>query len=201
MPESEVAQRLLAAATAVIEESGEASLRVQEIVDVAGVQAPVLYRHFGNREGLVQSSILARYITELTDETTAFSLLTSAAESEKEFRSNLDALVRSAADPSRREHRRARLEVIASSMSRPELSEMIRSAQASAYAPAVEALSDAQKRGWIRPEVEPVSFVAWASSSMLGLAAVEQYGTDPDPAGWWLDHMAEAIAVMLFGDS
>jgi AcrR family transcriptional regulator len=200
MPESDVARRLLDAASEVIESSGEASLRVQEIVETAGVQAPVLYRYFGNREGLVQSVHLARFLRELTDEAEVFAILARAAGSKEEFRSHFDGLVRAAADPARRDRRRTRLEVLGSAMSRPELSELIGKVQSSTYGQVVDALIEAQKHGWIRAEVEPVSFVAWASSTMLGLAAVEHYGASADPAEWWTRYQVEACRAILFGD-
>ncbi|CAB4324446.1 MAG: TetR family transcriptional regulator [Actinobacteria bacterium] len=199
MPESEVAQRLLAAASEVIETSGEASLRVQEIVEIAGVQAPVLYRHFGNREGLVQSAHLARFIRELADEGEMFSILAGQADSKEEFRAHFDTLVHAAAHPSRRERRRTRLEVLGSAMSRPELSELISRVQASTYSKVVDTIASAQARGWVRADVEPVSFVSWASSAMLGLSAVEHYGASANPETWWIRYHSEACAAILFG--
>ena len=199
MPESEVAQRLLAAASEVIETSGEASLRVQEIVEIAGVQAPVLYRHFGNREGLVQSAHLARFIRELADEGEMFSILAGQADSKEEFRAHFDTLVHAAAHPSRRERRRTRLEVLGSAMSRPELSELISRVQASTYSKVVDTSASAQARGWVRADVEPVSFVSWASSAMLGLSAVEHYGASANPETWWIRYHSEACAAILFG--
>ncbi len=199
MPESDVARRLLAAASEVIETSGEASLRVQEIVEMAGVQAPVLYRHFGNREGLVQSAHLARFIHELADEGEMFSVLAGQADTKEEFRAHFDALVRAAADPTRLERRRTRLEVLGSAMNRPELTELITRVQVSTYSQVVDTIISAQERGWVRADVEPVSFVAWASSAMLGLAAVENYGATPNPGEWWLRFHAEACVAILFG--
>jgi len=48
--------------------------------------------------------------------------------------------------------------------------------------------------------VEPVSFVAWASSGMLGLAAVEHYGSLPNPSDWWIRYQAEACRTLLFDE-
>jgi len=200
IPESDVARRLLEAASEVIETSGEASLRVQEIVEAAGVQAPVLYRHFGNREGLVQSVHLARFLREINDEAEVFSLLAGQADTKAEFQAHFDSLVRAAADPSRIERRRARLEVLGSAVSRPELSELITRVQSNTYVQVIEALVAAQQRGWVRADVEPVSFVAWASSGMLGLAAVEHYGSLPNPSDWWIRYQAEACRTLLFDE-
>lgn len=198
MPESDVAQRILAAASEIIETSGEASLRVQEVIDMAGVQAPVLYRHFGNREGLVQSVLLARFISELTDEAQMFAVLAGQARSKEEFRAHFEQLIGAAADPSRFERRRTRLEVLGSAMSRPELTELITGVQGSNYSQVADAIVVAQERGWARSDVDPGAFVAWALSAMLGLAAVENYGSTPNPGDWWIRFHLEACAAILF---
>ena len=200
MPESDVAKRLLDAASEVIERSGEASLRVQDIVEVAGVQAPVLYRHFGNREGLVQSAHLARFIREIAEEASVFSLLAGRATSKEEFRQHFNMLVQAAGDPSRVERRRARLEVLGSAVSRPELTELISKVQSTTYLDVVDSIIQAQERGWVRPEIDAATFVAWASSTMLGLAAVEHYGSIPDSTQWWIRYQAEACVALLFDE-
>ncbi|MBI5015452.1 MAG: TetR/AcrR family transcriptional regulator [Deltaproteobacteria bacterium] len=51
-PDSEARGRLLAAATDLFARKGYAATAVREIVAAAGVSPPVLYYHFGNKEGL-----------------------------------------------------------------------------------------------------------------------------------------------------
>lgn len=50
-------RRILDAAVVLFAEKGYASTSVREIVDRAGVTKPVLYYHFGNKEGLLQAII------------------------------------------------------------------------------------------------------------------------------------------------
>ncbi len=47
-----VRQRLMAAATDLFNQKGYAGTSVREIVEAAGVTKPVLYYHFGNKEGI-----------------------------------------------------------------------------------------------------------------------------------------------------
>ena len=51
-PDTGVRQRLMAAATDLFNRKGYAGTSVREIVDAAGVTKPVLYYHFGSKEGI-----------------------------------------------------------------------------------------------------------------------------------------------------
>ncbi len=199
IPESAVAQRLLAAASEVMARSGEASLRVQDVIETAGVQAPVLYRHFGSREGLVQSVYLSWYLLEANDEGAMFSSRMAQAESKAEFRSHCEDLLRSMAGPNNAERRRIRLEVLGSAVGRPELAEFISTAQRDAFTGVALAITSGKERGWVRADLDPGVFVIWASSTLLGLGAVEQFGVLPDPTDWWIRFHLEACSALLFG--
>ena len=52
LPDTNARARLLAAATELFDKKGYATTTVREIVEVAGVTKPVLYYHFGSKEGL-----------------------------------------------------------------------------------------------------------------------------------------------------
>src|SRR6188508_659186 len=67
-PRSDVGQRLIDATIAVIDLHGETAVRVQDIVATVGVPIPVLYREFGNREGLVQAAQVDRLTRALGGE-------------------------------------------------------------------------------------------------------------------------------------
>jgi AcrR family transcriptional regulator len=59
MTESPTRDRLLAAAGELLTESPEVSTRA--ICDRAGVQAPTLYHHFGNKQGLLDAVVADRF--------------------------------------------------------------------------------------------------------------------------------------------
>jgi AcrR family transcriptional regulator len=55
------ADRILERAIEVIEAGGEVAIRTNVIAEECGVTAPILYRAFGNREGLVVAAQAERY--------------------------------------------------------------------------------------------------------------------------------------------
>ena len=65
IPTHPTAQKLLEAAMRSMDTEGEAGLRVDAVVAEAGVTIPVLYHHFGNREGLVRAAHVARLQRDL----------------------------------------------------------------------------------------------------------------------------------------
>ena len=53
--------RILAAARAHVEEKGILGLRVQDVADTANVSVPLIYKYFGDRDGLLSHSLVAMY--------------------------------------------------------------------------------------------------------------------------------------------
>lgn len=199
-PESAVADRILAIAKIIIDSVGEAGLRIDEIMDLAEVKAPVIYRHFGSREGLVQSAHLARYGDSFRSGSNLFGSAVRAAESQSEFRLAVDALIDAAFDETFVEARLIRLEVLAMGTARPELASAIRAFQDENRQPIVRGLEFAQQKGWVRSDLDMNEFIEWATSTTLGLAGVSQFRTEPEIAQQWMRYQRAAIYAALFGN-
>jgi AcrR family transcriptional regulator len=199
-PESSVADRILEIAKEIIDSVGEAGLRIDEVMDRADVKAPVIYRHFGSREGLVQSAHLARYADSFRSGSTAFGAAARAARSQSEFRLAVDALIDAAFDETHIEARLVRLEVLAMGTARPELASAIRALQDENRQWFVQGLEFARQLGWVRSDLDMHEFIEWATSTTLGLAAVSQFRTEPETARQWIRYQRAAIHTALFGD-
>jgi len=199
-PGTPVADRILDVAKEILGEVGEAGLRIDDVMGGAGVQAPVIYLHFGNREGLVQSAHLARFLAELQQGSETFRAETLAAVDAVEFRAAFDRLLDTILAEEHREASFVRLEVLGVGTQRPLLTEAIRVAQSSNYAQPQAALEHAQEQGWIRSDIVVSEFLVWAVSSMLGLAAVAKFRTEPGITDQWVATHRQAIHTVLFGD-
>ena len=53
----ETRDRLLLAAAELMHESGEPTVSTRAVCERAGVEAPTLYHHFGNKQGLIDAVI------------------------------------------------------------------------------------------------------------------------------------------------
>ncbi len=198
-PTSAVADRILRVAKSIVEASGEAALRIDAVMDGAAVQAPVIYRHFGSREGLVQSAHLARYIENIVDVFGYFTANSIAAADASEFRVAFDRMLDSLLGAETVEITAARLEVLAAGLKRPGLSNRIREIQGSSLAAPIAALEFAQSKGWVRTDIAIDEFVVWAMSSTVGQAAVARFRDEPGLAERWAKNHRLAIESVLFG--
>jgi AcrR family transcriptional regulator len=199
-PSGEAAQRILAAAVEIVDASGESALRIADVMERAGVQAPMIYRHFGDREGLVQSAQLARGIGVQGAEVVAFAEAATSAGDAASFRAALAGLMRTIGGAEQQSLRRNRLEVIGASVSRPELLERFRGLRRMVMKVTVDALDRAQAEGWIRADLDTRVVAEWGLGSSVGLAVSEQLSDDPDIAGAWLELQIRAMSALLFGD-
>ena len=144
------AERILDAAIRAIDERGEAALRVQDIVREAGVQIPILYRHYGNREGLVQAAQLERLRRDLTNEMEAIHAAIETAPDAAEFRALIEMVLDRMTSTDRRLARWRRVNVLGSTYGRPELVEQVAAAQQVAIDWIAELLARPASLGWLR---------------------------------------------------
>jgi AcrR family transcriptional regulator len=192
------ARRLLDATMEAIDARGEGAVRVQDIVDAAGVPVPILYRHFGNREGLLQAAQLERMVGELDADLaeirTAFADVHDAAA----FRSLFEQMLRRVNAVERRNARWRRVNIVGSTYGRPELAASVDEALRTFVDGMVDVLSGAQRQGWILPDLDLHAFTAWFVGQTLGRVVIELGGTDDTDAAW--DAISKAaIDHALFG--
>ena len=194
------AQRILDAAIDAIDERGEAALRVQDIVRVAGVQVPVLYRHFGNREGLVQAAQLERLRRDLSAEMAAIHAAIDTVGTAEEFRALMDVILVRIASPERRLPRARRVNVLGSTYGRPELVTQVAAAQGAAIEWIADLLTSPAERGWLREGFEPRTFATWLAGAAIGRIVAE---LDPDRVdGEAYDELwLETARFALFGSN
>lgn len=197
-PASSVARRLIDATIESIDEGGETAVRVQEIVAAVGVQIPVLYRHFGNREGLIQAAQAHRLMRDLDAEVRAVDAALDAIDSAEGFRALMEALLKRMCSDERRPLRWKRVNVIGSTYGRPELAAEVADIQRAAVDRIATTLRRAQDAGWLRAELDLDVFAAWFAGQAIGRIVVDLGDIGIDIAAY--DAMwADAILHACFG--
>lgn len=196
-PRSEVGQKLIDATIAVIDLHGETAVRVQDIVATVGVPIPVLYREFGNREGLVQAAQVHRLSTALSADLGAFSDATAGVATAAEFAKLMDLTLDQVWSESRRTVRWKRVNILGSTYGRPELTQAVAAVQHRSVTGIAAALRPAQDQGWIRRDLDLEAFAAWFAGLMIGRIMIElDGGTAHDAA--WNSMTREAIRRVMF---
>lgn len=178
--------RLVDAALRVILEHGVDAVRIDDIVAEVGVTKGSLYWHFEDRNALIKAA-LAEQIQRLNAETIAgvFDAITLSDRKD-------DYLARVApyiADPFNADQVRERwnrLAILVETRNHPELSEMMRDVQARNLDVFVELMSQAQKNGVLRQDLDPRAVAVALNAMYLGSNIIDVLGEHaPTPEAWW----------------
>ena len=193
------AGRILERAIEVIEAGGEVAIRTNTIAEQCGVTAPILYRAFTNREGLIVAAQAERYRRASAVSVDYLLDRIKVAESREELRANIAETLDFIVSPGRSQYRRLRAEVIGSAVSRPAIAAEVQridreysDAIAAAYAPAIE-------RGWLAPGVDLAAVALWVQGMVNSRTQIE-FGADDEVARHWDDLMKAAALRAIFGD-
>ena len=198
MEERTPAERLLEATIDALDAGGESAVRVQDIADAAGVQIPILYRKFGNRDQLIQAAQIERLGRALDREFREFGAVVNQATTAEQFRSLLDLILASLDTVERRAARWQRVNVIGSTYGRPELAVAVSQLQARTIRGLADALRRPQLQGWFRKDLDLEAFAAWFAGQILGRIVIELGDSEIDQSAW-NSISADAVRHVLLG--
>lgn len=177
-------ERLLEVAIAMVEARGEAGLRVDEVAGLAGFTKPVVYHHFGDREGLVIAVQTERYLRSLQYGLGNLAEDARRCDTADEFVALVYRWLRAFFTPEGASRRAFRIDVLGSAVSRPALRAAVQRAN-EAQAEGVAALARlAQDRGWMPTHFDPVAVGIWFTGVILSRHLVEMTPGAFDEAAW-----------------
>lgn len=187
--------RILDLAVAAIDAGGEAAIRVNHIAADAGVTPPVLYYHFGSRDGLVAAAQVERYSRRPFNDIAAIERAIAKCESSEDLRQAL-VITWSRSLAERAHSRWVRTSALGGAYARPHLESAIARAQDEIVADLVRVLEPCRDRGWLREGIDLVSTVAWHHSLLVGRVHIERGQEMVDPDEW--DRLTLAALVRAF---
>ena len=189
--------KILDLAIAAIDAGGEAAVRVNHIIKEAGATPPVLYYHFGNRDGLVIAAQVERYSRQIRQDVEAIGKRVSQCQSREELQTTLvDIWEKTLAG--RGESRWRRVSVVGSAFARPELEAEVLRAQDEIVEGLVAVLQPCNERGWLRDGIDLPSAVAWQHSVLLSRVFVER-GVQQGELTQWDRLTLDALLNAFFG--
>jgi AcrR family transcriptional regulator len=189
--------KILDLAVAAIDAGGEAAVRVNHIVEEAGVTPPVLYYHFGNRDGLVIAAQVERYSRQIRQDIEAIGKRVSQCQSRAELQTTLVEIWEKTL-AGRKESRWRRVSVVGSAFARPELEAEVLRAQDEIVEGLVAVLQPCNERGWLRDGIDLPSAVAWQHSVLLSRVFVER-GSQQGELAEWDQVTLESLVNAFFG--
>ena len=189
--------KILDLAIAAIDAGGEAAVRVNHIVDEAGVTPPVLYYHFRNRDGLVIAAQIERYSRQIRQDIEAIGQRVSQCQTREELQTALvDVWEKTLVG--REESRWRRVSVVGSAFARPELEAEVLRAQDEIVAGLVAVLQPCNERGWLRDGIDLPSAVAWQHGLLLSRVFIER-GAQQGETDEWDQLTLESLQHAFFG--
>ena len=191
-------QSILDLAITIVEERGEAALRLQEIQETLSVSPPSIYNFFGSREGLLAAVAEARFSRSLLEFQEPAKQLLEGCNSREELRSALRASLQAIFEPSRSAARMDRISALAATVGRPELAARLSEISRRHHEVLAASLRTAQDRGFIPPDVDLEAFITWLSGQILGRIYVE-VGQPNEAHPAWDEISERAAAFILFG--
>ena len=195
---SDTRTRILEAAMSVIEDTGEGALRVQKIAESVGVREPSVYHFFKNREELVEAAHVERYRRSHLEMVQPFQAGAALADNAEDFRRIVKKIL-SLVYAAEREHiRSTRMSVLGAAQTSPKIAEAIREINFEISSRLAEVFLRAQKKNWIRKEVDPLAAAYWLNGQILGrvMAEMDKDRVDLDK---WNQISETAVLYFLFG--
>jgi AcrR family transcriptional regulator len=189
-------ERALTVVGQILDEGGEASLRLADVSRRSGVSIGSLYHHFESREGLIRAARERQFLQSLPTDADDVADLLATSTTPEQFATRLEQIIRTTQTPERAANRLRRVELIGAAAARPELLDAI-SATQTMVLDVGEALGQALKeRGWLREGVEPRSLALFVQAVTLGrvLGDLDQRGVDQEA---WVRLILSALDGML----
>lgn len=189
-------ERALVVVGEILDEGGEASLRLADVSRRSGVSIGSLYHHFESREGLIRAARERQFLQSLPTDADDVANLLATATTPEQFAERLELIIRSTQTPDRAANRLRRVELIGAAAARPELLEAI-SATQTMVLDVGEALAVAfMERGWLREGIEPRALALFVQAITLGrvLGDLDQRGVDQES---WVRLLLCALDGML----
>ena len=186
---------ILEATVRVLENSGEAAVRLASVADDAGVAVGLISYHFGGREGLIQAAQAFRYSRRSLANLDDVAAGITAATTPGDFLARLGSLTANAvAQASVEGSRMSRVALLGSAFGRPDLFAHYGEVQRDLTDQYERVARAAQENGLVRSDLDARAIGVFAQAYALGLVLA-----DIDPDGPDSDALAEVILAAWSG--
>ena len=158
------------AAAEVLKEKGPTGFHVDDVLEKTGLTRGAVYHHFENVEDMVDSALLVTY-TEGVDQNIAFvkNVLGSATSFETFRAGVLEANLMYATNEQLLAVRKLRAHAMSTTATVERMSALLASTQQRLTAEYVAAITEAQKKGWVKKTVDPEALAVFIQAYSFGI--------------------------------
>ena len=173
---SDTRAAIIREASVMVDEGGEASLRVSRLAENVGVSIPSLYHHFSCRDEILAAVHATRYVELAAADSDVIYDLVLRSETRDDLAAALMVVTREVVSLTRAETRMKRAVALASSSGRPELREVITAETTRLVSQLSEAVLIAQRIGLADLTLNPRAIATFIVSYAAGLVAADMDG-------------------------
>jgi AcrR family transcriptional regulator len=188
---------LLNAAIEEIETLGEDGVRVETVLEKAGVSIGSLYHHFGGREQLIDAARVEQVRRFHNEDLNNIQMLLSGVNSTEDLLDRLDLLSKAFHDPRGGDVRLRRLALLGSSVTRYSLLATTREARLRTNQMLVDIFQDLKDRRILNDEADPAMITLFIQAFSFGQVLADIDGITPDPEHW--PKMSKQLVLMVMG--
>lgn len=193
----DTAAAIVREAKALIDERGEAALRVTEIAERCGVSPSVLYHHFRDREDIISAVREAEFVARIEADAKVIGSLAVSTDNAAEI---MSLIVNDMSDPrneERRRYRHERMQALVAARLDPELQSRLVAAQEQLSSVIIGAVSDAQTAGLLDPTLDPAAIAFLFEAIPLGTALATVYGDQLPSEQAWTDLLTRVVTALM----
>jgi AcrR family transcriptional regulator len=191
---------VIEAAIRAIEANGEASIRIDDILQETGISKGSMYHHFGGREGLIAAARVTQFSRFVAEDAARVREALLKTKSFQEFVTVTSSLVEIGSAVERAHARLNRLSVISSSYGRPELRDALALQQHTHTETIAEAIRYGQRNGWLRTDVDARALSVFVQGYNLARVLLD-LDTEPVSTKDWEQVVRVALGSFFVPDS
>jgi AcrR family transcriptional regulator len=175
----------------------ESLIRIPEICEATGVNYGSVYHHFGSREGVIDAAYHQMFIKLAEEDLATLQLVSVSSKTFDEYLVAMQGLVGTFTSSDLRRARRAlRARIVAASMMRPELRELIGATQSRLTSELESIVQYGQERDWLSRELSAHSIAVLIQVLLIG-RTLDDVSTTPIDNAEWEATMAVLLDVII----
>jgi AcrR family transcriptional regulator len=175
--------RILNAAVAMMDEGGEAAVRLGAIAEILGIKEPSIYHHFTNRTELINAAYVEWYWQCLKTDIPVEAMMV-LVDSKEDYVRAVRKTMEWSYQPERHHARAFLLSVLGAAQRSPELEVSINDINKKFLASIADAANVAQQKGWLRQDLDPTAIAYWLHGQIIGRTVAEMDPGHVDLAQW-----------------
>jgi AcrR family transcriptional regulator len=175
----------------------ESLIRIPEICEATGVNYGSVYHHFGSREGVIDAAYHQMFSKLAEEDIAVLHMVSVSAQSYDDYVVSVQGLIGTFASGEERKARRAlRARIVAASMTRPELRQLIGATQSRLTSELRRIVEYGQERNWLTSDISAQTIAVMIQVLLVGRTIDDVSATPIDNAEWEIS-MGLLLAVLL----